>query len=166
MRNYLLSRYTDKLMLQTLTVPVQSGKDCIRTGSGYTIAGRQLILSWNSLLFFSLVLIFQVIPVHAGDEEFNPSAYQIFDPVTGYFIDVEQPPDDQQAATRSGHAASTDSPGVQDPAIAASITPTQQNTDTSPDVESNTGTLMLAAGLLLVILAGVFAFIKRKGEHG
>ena len=43
-----------------------------------------------------LVLAFWTATLHAGDEDMSPSAYHVFDPVTGYMITVDPLAEEQQ----------------------------------------------------------------------
>lgn len=63
--------------------------------TGIGNAGRKAVLLW--LATFALTS-----PAVAGDEDISPSAYQIFDPETGYMIPVDP------ADARQGHEASGD----------------------------------------------------------
>jgi LPXTG-motif cell wall-anchored protein len=156
------------------TEPGQSYADCLRFYSGQPdMPGQKesrLIPTLFSLLL-STALSFLMIasPAQAGDEEFNPSAYQIFDPTTGYFIDVEPPPDEQAAAGTQNHAASTTDPASitnqagQQAAVSESVAATAESGTAPPNTTSANLPLLIGAGLL--ILLAVFAFLKRKGEH-
>jgi hypothetical protein len=113
------------------------------------------------LLLFAILIITSL--AHAGDEEFNPSAYQIFDPVTGYFINVDPPPDDQQASQQTP-AASIDS---QVSASADSIVPESPVAGpAAPDEASGLNPAILTAGLVAFVLVVGFALKKRKENHG
>ncbi len=43
-----------------------------------------------------LVLILGTLAAYAGDEDMSPSAYHVFDPVTGYMITVDPLDEEQQ----------------------------------------------------------------------
>ena len=121
------------------------------------------------LLSTTVSLLMIATPAQAGDEEFNPSAYQIFDPTTGYFIDVEPPPDQQAAAATQNHAASTTDPAnVANPAgqqttVSEPVAPVAEAGSVPPKTDSANTPLLIGGGLLIVL--AVFAFLKRKGEH-
>ena len=43
-----------------------------------------------------LLLTLYTVTLHAGDEDMSPSAYHVFDPVTGYMIIVDPLDEEQQ----------------------------------------------------------------------
>ena len=43
-----------------------------------------------------LILILGTLAAYAGDEDMSPSAYHVFDPVTGYMITVDPLDEEQQ----------------------------------------------------------------------
>ena len=43
-----------------------------------------------------LILILGTLAAYAGDEDMSPSAYHVFDPVTGYMITVDPLAEEQQ----------------------------------------------------------------------
>ncbi len=45
---------------------------------------------------FPLVLTLCAVTLYAGDEDMSPSAYHVFDPVTGYMITVDPLAEEQQ----------------------------------------------------------------------
>lgn len=57
---------------------------------------RRLVAIW-------LLMLMQILPVMAGDEDMSPSVYQIFDPETGYMIPV-----DPETARQIDHGLSVD----------------------------------------------------------
>ena len=164
----------DKSVNPKSTEPGQSYADCPRFYTGHPgmpgqIESRLLLTLLRLVLPTMLSLLMIASPAQAGDEEFNPSAYQIFDPTTGYFIDVEPPPDEQAAAGTQNHAASTTDPaGVENPSgqqatVSEPVAATAQSDTVPPRTASANLPLLIGAGLL--ILLAVFAFLKRKGEH-
>ncbi len=130
---------------------------------------RPLLTLLRMVLPAMLSLLMIASPAQAGDEEFNPSAYQIFDPTTGYFIDVEPPPDEQAAAGTQNHAASTTDPASvvtpsgQQTAVPEPVAATAESGMVQPKTASANLPVLIGGGLLIVL--AVFAFLKRKGEH-
>jgi len=152
-------------MVQNITVPVRSDHDRIRTTGGRRILPAS---SFVSMLIFSILLFFQALSAMAGDEEVNPSAYQIFDPVTGFTIDVEPAPDDQRSASPSDHTIVGEGGTVtQDSGGTAAVgTGTSSQPLAAPPAESpeNINIALLTAGLLLLVVVAVVTLRTRK--HG
>ena len=159
---------------QQLIKPGQSYAGCL--GFSAATPGRlipaltlfRVSMCLRMLLSVMLSTLLITTTAMAGDEEFNPSAYQIFDPATGYFIDVEPPPDQQAAAGTQNHAAT-----VADAASAANPTAQQPSTTNTPvdatlqnasvppaTAESSHLPLLIGAGVL--VLAGIVVLRKRK----
>lgn len=100
------------------------------------------------------------VPVSAGDEDMNPTAYQQFDPVTGYMIPIENPPQNQQ-----GHnsATSTQASGEQQQAAAESITgaPAESTTASTSAPTSSSPSFWVYLLAAIVIIGGLAAWIRR-----
>ena len=47
-------------------------------------------------ILFGVALILGTLAAYAGDEDMSPSAYHVFDPVTGYMITVDPLDEEQQ----------------------------------------------------------------------
>ena len=110
-----------------------------------------------------LILIFvPICHLQAGDEEFNPSVYQIFDPETGYFIDVEPPPDAQQQTGQNHTATATNTTSTDVPPVASATVVTDQKVDTDQTATSTTRPLFIVAGAIILILVAGFSLRKRK----
>jgi LPXTG-motif cell wall-anchored protein len=159
---------------QQFIKPGQPYAGCLRFSAGTpgrlipALTRIRVSLCLRMLLSITLSTLLISTTARAGDEEFNPSAYQIFDPTTGYFIDVEPPPDQQATAATQTHAAT-----VADPASAANQTGQQPSTTNTPvDATLQTATvppataesshlpLLIGAGVL--VLAGIVVVRKRK----
>ena len=65
----------------------------------------------------SLVMAIWTATLYAGDEDMSPSAYHIFDPVTGYMITV-----DPQAEEQDPAASDEASPGLDPTEVADGLT--------------------------------------------
>lgn len=107
-------------------------------------------------------------PAHAGDEEINPSVYQVFDPETGFFIDVEPPPDAQPAATTHTPSASTPPAAAagtepQTPAASAPVAAAPQTSAASTQPAGGLDPMVLAGGAVIVVALAGLALRKRKG---
>jgi hypothetical protein len=101
------------------------------------------------LLCLAVILI---VPVaYAGDEDMSPSAYQKFDPVTGYMI-----PEDDPSAQPQGHAAPGD-------AEAGSAANAGGEGSASSTPSPMWGYLLFAAALIAALLA--WASKKRKARR-
>lgn len=114
-----------------------------------------------------LLGLFPAGPAHAGDEEINPSVYQVFDPETGFFIDVEPPPDAQPAATTHTPSATTPpaataSTDPQTPTAPAPVAAEPQSTASTPPA-GGLDPMVLAGGAVIVVALAGLALRKRKG---
>ncbi len=148
--------------------PDQPAIGCVRTGFFHTDTPAKpgTTERWSALhlLLFILLSLPWSYPVHAGDEDLNPSIYQIFDPVTGFTIEVEQPPDDQQTVTsQQTHPATQTTQASQGPA--ATVTIAQDNTIAVPESSTGLKPVVVATGIFLLILIASLAFRLRKAQH-
>ncbi len=57
---------------------------------------KQILFRLAAIGLLPLVLAFWTAMLHAGDEDMSPSAYHVFDPVTGYMITVDPLAEEQQ----------------------------------------------------------------------
>ncbi len=109
----------------------------------------------NQLNFIVLAVCICVImlpqtKVHAGDEDMNPTAYHRFDPVTGYMIPIEEPPQGQQDHSQTTAPVTAQTNGM------------NQTTNATEDtVVSNSIWLYILASLTIIV--GLAAWIRGKG---
>lgn len=105
-----------------------------------------------------LLALLPLAAARAGDEEMNPSVYQIFDPETGYFIDVEPPPDAQQST--NSQQSTTPAPADPQPADNAMVAAAPgQAAPVSAPAPDRRPLLIAGIAILLVLVAG---FVWRK----
>lgn len=106
-------------------------------------------------------------PAYAGDEEINPSVYQVFDPETGFFIDVEPPPDAQPATTThtpsAAPAATTAGTEPQTPAASTPVATTPPQSTSNTQTTGGLDPMVLAGGALIAVALAGLALRKRKG---
>ncbi len=57
---------------------------------------KQILFRLAAIGLLPLVPAFWTATLHAGDEDMSPSAYHVFDPVTGYMITVDPLDEEQQ----------------------------------------------------------------------
>ena len=65
-----------------------------------------------------LLLTLGTVTLYAGDEDMSPSAYHVFDPVTGYMITVDPQAEEQDSAETGGVPPEVDPTEVTDEPIA------------------------------------------------
>ena len=96
-------------------------------------------------------------PAFAGDEDMNPTAYSVFDPVTGYMIPADQlPPQEHTPATSSTNETTT---------LGTQISAGQPMTTQASAIEEPEQSyilMYLVAGAL--ILGGFAAWVRNKGK--
>lgn len=118
--------------------------------------------SIRSCVAWCLLALLPLAGARAGDEEINPSVYQVFDPETGYFIDVEPPPDQQPANSQPALPATV--AGDPQPAAVAPVTTTPEPVGPAISAPVADRKPLLVAGIVtvLVLVAGL-ALRKKKG---
>ncbi len=95
-------------------------------------------------------------PAFAGDEDMNPTAYQVFDPVTGYMIPADQlPPQEHTPVT----TADSTMPNTSTAASSQSMT---SQTSTAEETNQSPMWMYLVAGA--IILGGFAAWVRNKGK--
>ena len=57
---------------------------------------KYILFRLAAIRLLSLVLTLCTATLYAGDEDMSPSAYHVFDPVTGYMITVDPLAEEQQ----------------------------------------------------------------------
>ena len=107
-----------------------------------------LITFWRVLALCScLVLLLSSASLQAGDEDMSPSAYQQFDPVTGYTITVDpNDPNRQGHSTTDGQSPQTDT------------------AELSAATEENRPYTWLYWVIVAIAGAGVLAWIRSKAN--
>lgn len=99
----------------------------------------------------ALTLLLLAPALYAGDEDMSPSAYQIFDPETGFTITVEPDP------TLQDHG-----PGVETPSVALANTDNVAGSDSDKQSgRSKTWISIVAAAALLI--AALTALKRLRG---
>jgi cobalamin biosynthesis Mg chelatase CobN len=114
------------------------------------------------------IIFCNTINVYAGDEDLNPTAYQRFDPETGFMVTIDSPPSSQHTPPSQQN---TTQPSAQMTATATAPEKTNttgtvvsqavknQQTDMTP-IESSPMWMYLVAGAL--ILGGFAAWVRNK----
>ena len=115
----------------------------------------------RGLAVWCLLALLPMAAARAGDEEINPSVYQIFDPETGYFIEVDPPPDAQPSANSQSPAPAATPADPQSPAGASTAAAPEQTGPGAPGPDQKPW-LIAGVALLLVLIAG-FA-LRKKGS--
>ena len=100
-------------------------------------------------------------PAFAGDEDMNPTAYSVFDPVTGYMIPVEDPPPQQHTQVNATTQAPTDTATPTPQTTVDSQAMTSPNTIADDAKQSPMWMYLIAAAL---ILGGFAAWVRNKGK--
>ena len=104
------------------------------------------------LISFWLFLSCLMTTVYAGDEDMNPTAYQRFDPETGFMIPIQQPHDGQQQNHNQTTQGTTDAVQTPDTSMPPPVV--------EAPAESTSFWLYLLAGV--TVLAGLAAWIRGK----
>ena len=94
------------------------------------------------------------LPGQAGDEDMNPSMYQIFDPETGYMIPVEKPPG--HTTGQQNHSTVQTQPPQTTPLIQREQNPDPAITQPLP--------MLAGTVIVLAMIWGVIAGL-RKGRQ-
>lgn len=123
-----------------------------------------MIHAGHTAVIWYLLALLPLAAARAGDEEINPSVYQVFDPETGYFIDVEPPPDAQQSAGSQTHTPAAANPTAQQPTadVPVAAAPVAAESSTATSVPDRKPLLIAGIATILVLVAG-FA-LRKKGS--
>jgi hypothetical protein len=107
------------------------------------------------------ILLFMLhSPAFAGDEDMNPTAYSVFDPVTGFMIPSEGPPPPPHIPnTNATTQAPTDTVTPTPPSTATSQAMTSPNTLEDKSKQSPMWMYLVAVAL---ILGGFAAWVRNK----
>jgi len=98
----------------------------------------------------------------AGDEDMNPTAYSVFDPVTGFMIPSEGPPPPPHIpASNATTQARTDTVTPESQSTVASQAMTSPNSIEDNSKQSPMWMYLVAAAL---ILGGFAAWVRKKGK--
>jgi hypothetical protein len=123
-------------------------------------------LTW---LMTGVLLCSQAPVIKAGDEDLSPSAYQLFDPETGYMVKVTPPPKQHTPGTPAGNTpgvVNAVSPAVAGPADNASATltaTTPADSNISPgDTVAGYPAYLALLGVLVVAGIGLLIAVNHK----
>ncbi|NNE38650.1 MAG: hypothetical protein HKN08_10135 [Gammaproteobacteria bacterium] len=103
-----------------------------------------------------LLILMLHSPAFAGDEDMNPTAYSVFDPVTGYMIPADQLPPQEHTST----ATTTNETTIPDESSTMVGQPMASESSTNED--QSPMWMYLVAGAL--ILGGFAAWVRNKGK--